>query len=72
MQLNSNEIYRQSGSRAGEAAKNQDWSFVTHEKSWLERALINEDKENRQAIRQVWGEAYKSEQITRFWRGYSA
>ena len=58
MQLNTNEVYKQSGTRAGQAAKIQDWAFVTHEQNWFHRALAGEDEENRQAIRQVWNEAY--------------
>ena len=70
--LNSLEIYRQSGAKAGKAAKGQDWSFVTFEQNWFHRALALEDEENRQAIRQKWNNAYKAEQVTRVFRGYWA
>ena len=68
--MNSNNLYTESGCKAGKAAKNGDWSMVTFQKNWLNRALSIEDPENRHKLRQVWENAYKSEHVTKSFRGY--
>ena len=65
MRMNSNEVYRQSGERAGLSARHRDWSAVTHQQNWFHKALALEDEANRQAIRRVWNEAYRGEQVTK-------
>lgn len=57
--LNSKEIYRQSGERAGLASRNRDMGFVRHESQWFESALNLEEQSAREGLRDIWRAAYK-------------
>ncbi len=58
--LNSKEIYRQSGERAGTASRNRDMGFVRHEGQWFQSALLLEDESARDELRGICNAEYKN------------
>jgi hypothetical protein len=61
MQLNSDEVYRQSGERAGKAATHQDWGMVNHQQKWFRKACRLEDEDVARRVRKIWDDAYSGE-----------
>lgn len=59
--LNSIEVYRDAGRKAGRASKNRDAGLVSHWKSWLTRALALETEADRKIAQQAYNEAYAEE-----------
>jgi hypothetical protein len=57
--MNSLEVYREAGYKAGEASKRHDQSFAAFQRNWLSRALTLETPEYAQEARKAYDEAYR-------------
>lgn len=53
------EALKDSGLRAGRAARVQDVALVAHEKAWLAQALPQEEDLRAQAL-EIWHAAYRN------------
>lgn len=57
--LNSLEVYRYAGTKAGRARNHNDEALARHLREWLGRALALETFEDRRAGQAAFNEAYK-------------
>ena len=60
LKMNPEEIYRDSGYKAGRGSKVGDWALVRFESDWLRRALsLESDDGYKKNMHEVWNSAYK-------------
>lgn len=57
--VNSIELYRDAGQKAGQAAKNKDYRLVGHHQGWFNKAIKLEKAPYSQEARQAFTDAYK-------------
>lgn len=57
--VNSIELYRDAGQKAGQAAKNKDYRLVGHHQEWFNKAIKLEKAPYSQEARQAFTDAYK-------------
>lgn len=59
--MNTIEVYRDTGSKAGKAARKRDYMLTNFHNQWLSRALALEKPEDRTTCREAYNSAYREE-----------